>query len=52
MGRPHKAESTDAKHRGGATRSRDEGAVMAVDQRGCIVRRYSLVNQRWEEPNE
>jgi hypothetical protein len=52
MGRPHKAERTDAKHRGGATCSRDEGAVMALDQRGCIVRRYSKVNQQWEEPDE
>ena len=30
-------ESTDAEHRGGAARSRDEGSVMELDRRGCIV---------------
>jgi len=35
--RPHKCESTDAEHRGGATRSSDEGSVMEPEQRGCIV---------------
>ncbi|MDX2430909.1 MAG: hypothetical protein QNK35_08250 [Bacteroides sp.] len=33
----HKDQSTDAEHRGGATRSRDEGSVMELDARGCIV---------------
>lgn len=32
-----KAQSTEAGRRGGATRSRDEGAVMALDRRGCVV---------------
>ncbi len=30
-------QSTDAEHRGGAARSRDEGPEMGLDQRGCIV---------------
>jgi len=34
--RNHKGESTDARHWDGATRSSDEGAVMAVERRGCI----------------
>ena len=32
--RPHKAQSTDARHRGGLVRSSDEGAVMALERRG------------------
>jgi RNA-directed DNA polymerase len=35
--RHHKNESTDAKHRDGVTRSSDEGAVMALEQRGDII---------------
>ena len=42
--RPHKNESTDAKHRGGATRSSDEVSVMEVERRGCIDRLYNWVN--------
>ena len=38
VGGPHKDESTDAERRGGAVRSRDEGPVMGLDRRGCIVR--------------
>jgi hypothetical protein len=30
-------QSTDAEHRGGAARSRDEGSVMELDRRGCVV---------------
>ena len=37
VGDPHEGESTDAGHRGGVTRSRGEGAVMALDRRGYIV---------------
>ncbi len=37
-GNPRQTVSTDAKHRGRAVRSRDEGAVMALDRRGCGVR--------------
>jgi hypothetical protein len=52
MGGPHKGESTDAGHRGGAVRSRGEGSVMELDRRGCVVRPYLQVNQEWEEPCE
>lgn len=36
-GDPRQALSTDAGHRGRTARSRDEGAVMALDRRGCGV---------------
>ena len=42
--------STDAEHRGGAVRSRDEGPVMGLDQRGCIVQPKPMANRRREEP--
>ncbi len=35
--KPHKYESTDAGHRGGVTRSSDEGSVMELERRGSIV---------------
>jgi hypothetical protein len=35
--RPHKDLSTDAEHRGGVTRSSEEGPVMGLERRGCIV---------------
>ena len=35
--RHQKNESTDAKHRDGVTRSSEEGAVMALEQRGDII---------------
>jgi len=35
--KPHKCESTDAEHRGGATRSSDENSVMELERRGSIV---------------
>lgn len=31
------SENTNACGRGGATRSSDEGAVMAVERRGCVI---------------
>ena len=43
-------ESTEAGHRDGATRSRDEGSVMELDRRGCVVQLWPGVNQQWEEP--
>jgi len=46
---PHKGESTDAGHRGGAVRRRGEGSVMELDRRGCVVQLYRGVNQKWEE---
>ena len=36
-GDPRQALSTDAGHRGRTARSREEGAVMALDRRGCGV---------------
>ena len=50
MGGPHESKSTDAGHRDGAVRNRDEGPVMGLDQRGCIGQLSPEVNQRWEEP--
>lgn len=32
-----RGRNSDAPHRGGATRSSDEAAVMAAEQRGCLV---------------
>ena len=37
VGSPRKSQSTDAGHRGGAARSRDEGPVMGLDRRGCGI---------------
>jgi hypothetical protein len=48
--RTHKNESTDAGHRGGAARNREDGSVMELDRRGCVVWLYFQVNQEWEEP--
>jgi len=45
VGSPHKGESTEAEHRGGAVRSRGEGSVMGLDRRGCVVRPCS-----WGQP--
>ena len=35
--KPHKDLSTDARHRGGPTRSSEEGSVMGLERRGWIV---------------
>ena len=51
VGGPHEDARTDAGHRGGAARSRDEGPVMGLDRRGGIVRPRPTANQRWEEPH-
>jgi hypothetical protein len=45
----YEGESTDAGHRGGDARTRDEGAVMALDQRGVVVRRYPVGNPKGED---
>jgi len=50
MGGPHEDESTDAGHRGGAARSSDEGSVMDLERRGCVVPLWPGVNRRREEP--
>ena len=51
-GGPREGESTDARHRSGATHSRDESPVIGLDRRGCVVQLWSEVNQQWEEPRE
>jgi len=51
-GGPREDESTEAGHRGGATRSRVEGPVIGLDRRGCVVRLWNEANQQWEEPRE
>ena len=38
--RTHERESTDAKHRDGATRSSEEGLVMRLERRGGIAQLY------------
>ena len=57
VGTPARVESVvparrgaDARHRDGATRSREEGAVIAPDRRGSGIQPWSTVNQQWEEP--
>jgi hypothetical protein len=35
--RPRKNESTDAQHKGGATRSSDEVSVMGMERRGYTI---------------
>src|SRR5271169_5024014 len=49
VGGPHEDESTEAGHRDGAIRSREEGSVMEPDRRGRVVQLWTGVNQRWEE---
>src|SRR5215472_4380911 len=49
-GAHRKDQSTEAEHRGGAARSRDEGSVMELDQRGCVVHPRPRANRRPEEP--
>jgi hypothetical protein len=36
-GGPREDESTEVGHRGGATSSREEGSVIGLDRRGCVV---------------
>jgi RNA-directed DNA polymerase len=49
-GDPCEDESTDAQHRGGVTRSRDEGPVMGLDPRGGVAWRAGLDNRQREDP--
>ena len=44
-GDPRQALSTDAGHRGRTARSRDEGAVMVLDRRGCGVQLWQAANR-------
>ena len=48
----HKDLSTDAKHRGGATCSSDEGSVMDVERRRCIVQLILIKQPAMEGFNE
>jgi hypothetical protein len=48
-GGPCEDKSTDAGHRGGATRSSGEGAVMAPERRGCVVQLWTGANREREE---
>jgi RNA-directed DNA polymerase len=43
-------QSTDTEHRDGAARSRDEGTVMELDRRGCVVQPRPRANWQQEEP--
>ena len=43
-------QSTDAEHRGGAACSRNEGSVMELDRRGCVVQPRPWANRQREEP--
>ena len=45
-----KDESTDAENRGGVVRTSDEVPVMGIEQRDCVIRFYSTVNRKREEP--
>src|SRR5216684_6514750 len=49
-GAHRKDQSTDAEHRGGAARSREEGSVMGLDRRSCVVQPRPRANRRREEP--
>ena len=44
-----KDQSTDAEHGGGSARSRDEGAVMALDRRGVVIRPYAADNPNGDD---
>jgi hypothetical protein len=44
--------STDAGHRGGDARSREEGPVMGLDRRGVVVGLYPVGNPNGEDLHE
>ena len=44
-----KDQSTDAEHRGGGVRNRDEGAVMALDRRDVVIRPYPADNLQGDD---
>ena len=50
-GSNREGESTDAQRRDGAACSSDEGFVMKLEQRGCVVQLWSGVNRLREEPH-
>ena len=45
-----RGESTEAEHWGGPIRSSEEGPVMGLERRGCVVRPWPLANWKQEEP--
>ena len=49
-GGPREDQSTDAGHRGGVTRIRDEGPVIGLDRRGCVVQLLTGANRRRDDP--
>src|SRR4030081_2023314 len=49
-GSNREGESTDAEHRDGAVRSSDEGPVMGLERRGCVVQPRLQANWQREEP--
>lgn len=42
-------KSTDAEHRDGAARSSDEGSVMELERRGCVVQPRPQANCTFQE---
>jgi hypothetical protein len=50
--RRRKGQSTDAEHRGGGARRREEGPVMGPDRRGVVIRLYQVDNPQGEDPHE
>jgi hypothetical protein len=48
-GYSRKRQSTDARHRGGASRSSVECPVMGQERRGCLIQSYYAVNRKREE---
>ncbi len=44
--------STDAEHRGGDARIREEGPVMGLDRRGVVIRLYPVNNPNGEDSRE
>ena len=49
-GSNREGESTDAERRDGAARSSDEGSVMGLERRGCVVQPRPRANWKREEP--
>ena len=43
--------STEAGHRGGDVRSREEGPVMGLDRRGVVIWLYAVGNPQGEDPH-
>src|ERR1035438_5200862 len=48
-GSSREGESTDAQHRDGAARSSEEGFVMELERRGCVVQPRPRANWKREE---